>query len=161
MSDLARAVGAPATIQIDGTTYLCGPLTISDFGALQRYIETLQPDVLGDAIAAAESTKDERVRKLLIESALAEQRRAKSISFEQAINFAVQSFPGIAFMVWLGIEKHKPGAFTFEALQQRVEKMDMRQFQESIIAAAGLDSPNSRAPADGATKASDGNTSLV
>lgn len=155
MSELARAIGAPVTLKLkaDGPTYLFGPITLGDFGAVQRHMQQQLPDYLGEAVKAAGLTTDRQLQKMLLDDARAELKNARDISLDAAAHYATETQDGLALLLWLGTEKNKPGAFTHQTALDTVLSLQVEGMQAlatAIVEAAGMDDPNRQAPTDGA-----------
>jgi len=147
MNGLCRAIGADGVITLDGRLYRLPPMTLGDFGTVEAYL--------------LEQRRWERLRPLLAvrnqlpeddwEDAKQEALSLKSIAEEDVFAW-IATDAGLAFTLWLLLEKCYPERFTVDGLMMTLDRMTpedrlrlvlARNQAATIDAAADADWPKS------------------
>jgi hypothetical protein len=143
---------------IDGKTYLIGPFDLGDFGSVEAYLirkrrkERLQliSDMRGDL---PEDLWREEWEKAKVEAQTITKIDPKEIGGWDEIGEDgktvvthhdgwLDTREGLAYTLWLMLERKYPGEFTLETLQTKITEMALTEFEELKIArdqTAGLD----------------------
>src|SRR5688572_23179921 len=104
MADLATLTGQPAVLTVDGREYRVHPLTVSDFGALQRWLNDRAPDPLAAIREGLEKLPIE-AQKYAIREAMAEARKPKpGLGSPEAIAL-LGTYEGTIELVYLVIRR--------------------------------------------------------
>lgn len=141
MSDgLARAAGGGVPIFFDGQTILLQPLTLKDFAAVEQYLLSKRQNPL-DMVKSKLAGLDIETQKYLLELAYEDAKRQTTISASEAGEF-IDSVDGLAFTLWLVLERSHQGRWTLERVNEIVKSMTPTEIQEMLRLrdqASGLD----------------------
>ncbi len=110
MATTATATAAPTQITIGSKKYRCSPLTIADFGELERWMRDVALEQLADPAVQA-LPPDQRAGLQAHISDRAAQLQYSVLPFDtspsaQLSRAIATSTRGLAMQLWLGIRKH-------------------------------------------------------
>lgn len=107
MTPLSALTTAPWRQTIDGIDYWLEPLTLSDWGIIERRILQSRRDPLQVAKESLAGLAPEE-KRMLLESALAQASRAGQVTAEELFDYTATP-QGAALMLWLSMRKRDAG----------------------------------------------------
>ena len=110
MDGLHVPTAAPWKQMIGGKEYWMGPLTLEDWGMLEKRLVASRPDPLELAISRLErhDDLDEHTTRGVLECAFRETMEAHRATVVELKQF-MRGVEGFSLMLWLSLRKHQPG----------------------------------------------------
>jgi hypothetical protein len=140
MDGVARPSGAGVTITFGGETLILEALTLKDFGLIENHLLSQREnplmvvrDVIGDL-------PPEMADKLL-DKAYRDAKKMNEVSAEEVAEW-MDTFKGMAFSMWLCLEKRYKDRFTLETVldvMDSLDEEDLDNLKNLRDQAAGLD----------------------
>lgn len=126
MNSLSDAVGAGVRITIKGEDLLLQPIGLADLGAVENELRAMRPNVLKMAAEAAESIKDPVMRESLMDRAWREAKLVIEVTPTEVFHFIQNDINGIAFSIWLMVQKARPGQFSKREVFEWLEELSKK-----------------------------------
>lgn len=140
MDGVARPSGAGVTITFGGETLILEALTLKDFGLIENHLLSQRQnpllvvrDVIGDL-------PPEMADKLL-DKAYRDAKKMNEVAAEEVAEW-IDTFNGMAFSLWLSLEKRYAGRFTLDnvlEIMEAISEEELEDLKNLRDQAAGLD----------------------
>ncbi len=105
MNALHALTAAPTTLSIGGETYLVEPLSLADWGTIEKHLLDARPDALTLVKASLEGLSLDEKRTLL-DAALSQSLRAKCVTVAELVDYTATR-EGLALLLWLALRRRR------------------------------------------------------
>lgn len=147
MNDLATLNKKPRPITVDGRTYLLYPLTLGDYGEIQAWIDSQQPDPYAAAAAALRSGMfTQAQQQFILRSAAEVAATRRALIGTPEADAIIESPAGVKFWLSASIRKGDPSFSDDDAaaLFDRMTLAEIRQVTaltevEHVLTGEGAD----------------------
>ena len=150
MNGLGKAAGAPVTFNFDGQTYLLGPFGLRDFGVVENHLLRQKRNQRQQmTLDIKESLVSAGIWESEWQEAKAAADKITEIDAQEVFRW-LDTRQGIAFTLWVMLEKHCPGKYTLQDVEDKITAMateHVENLKASRDQAATLDQPNPSHPA--------------
>lgn len=141
MSDgLGKAVGSGVPIVFNGEHLILEPMTLRDYGLIEQHIIQKRVNPVEKVRPMLDGLSDE-AQKHLLSLAYADLKGSTTATLEESTAF-IDSIEGVAFTLWILLNKSMPGKYTLPAVQEIVNAMTPEELSKVMNArdqAAGTD----------------------
>ncbi|KKN45140.1 hypothetical protein LCGC14_0685930 [marine sediment metagenome] len=140
MTNLPDVAGAAAEIQLNGSTYLMDPLTISEFAQFEQWVDDAP---IRQASRNLEGLPVELQMKMLqqAQEAATAARQIEPAERQSRITSAMVSMSGICYLIWLSLLRKQP-ELTLEAVSQKITLDKLPYVQQRLDAVNGFSNPS-------------------
>jgi len=133
---LSRVTGAPLTFTYKGKPLKLSPLTTSDLGQMERWLQDRPMRVVEQQLERNAHMISDEMREKLIYEALKEGQKA-SIRDVGAISQAFSSLEGSRYVMYLMLQKEQPG-ITEEEIADIITEASLSRMQEMMDRISGI-----------------------
>lgn len=143
MDGLGRAVGAGVTLKFGEREIILEPLTLRDFGLIEQHLLSQRRSPL-DLVKDVVRDLPPELAKSLLEQAYEDAKKGNTISPQEIAEW-IDTFDGMAYSLWLSLEKRYPGEYQLtdvhDVMQQMMESDEsvMERLKALRDQASGLD----------------------
>jgi len=141
MDGLCRVIGAGTTIEIRGVTYRLAAMTLEDWGIVENRILQQKRNAILTTIADQRDCLPADVWRAEWKAACERAQSILRVSYAEA-EAGVATDEGMAFRLWLMLEKHYPSEFSYDDLLDIVGAMtELERFlaESALAQAAAID----------------------
>ncbi len=137
MATLAEATQAPTTIKIGDKAYRLSPLTLFDYGVVDKWLTMLPFERAAGKMAAMGDALTQTMQDLFLAQA-EEESKAAGIGHESAAS-GLSTVEGTAMILWLSIKKEYP-EITRQAAAELISADTLEDWQKALDDVSGMSS---------------------
>jgi len=137
---IAGPTGAGVPVEFGGETLILDPLTLKDFGLIERHLLRRRKNPLEVVREAVKDLPPDLAEKLL-ERAYEDAKKESVIPASEVVEF-LDSLEGVAFSYWIMFEKRYPGKFSIDQcldIMQGLSEEELEERKRARDEASGLD----------------------
>lgn len=146
MDNLAAAVGANGTVEVNGRLLTLRALTVNDIGTLHAFVKTKLEQIESPFAKIKEELKhlSKEDRRYLLRTAYENRINDKSLSSPQAQEI-LNGKEGVAYMLWLSARATHPD-LTYEQALEDTGKSSLATLKAILDKVNGEDEPKKKEP---------------
>lgn len=138
MSDgLARVAGGGVPIEFAGELIVLQPMNLRDLATVEQHLLNRRKNPM-EMVKEMIPGLSVEVQKHLLELAYHDMKNSTTVPAEEVTRF-LETVEGVAFSLWLVLERSHPGKFTFEKVHEIVKDMTPDQLNSTINAKSQAD----------------------